>query len=165
MSKLNQHQSVVKFSQEVLGERFEIGRDIKEYATKDDKRKVATLIAEAMLTGDVELSAEAMTKYGTSIEKLTSKYVTGMVTNWWNKSKDLNGGVKYEAKNPGSRAGAGDPTVKEMKLLRQHLADVGNDAGVAQVDAAIVAHLAATAKPKPEINLSLIPDEIKNLVG
>lgn len=164
MAKLNQHQSVIKFSKEVLGDRFEAGRDIKEYAGKDDKRRVATLIAEGMLTGEVELGAEAMAKYGTSIETLTSKYVVGMVTNWWNKSKELNGGERYEAKNPGSRAGAGDPTIKEMKLLRRHLEEAGNVEGVAQVDAAIAQHLAAS-KPKAEINLSLIPDELKELVG
>src|ERR1017187_7779629 len=44
-------------------------------------------------------------------------YVSGLQSNWLRKDKRLNGGVKYTAKNPGSRAGSTDPAIKAMRLL------------------------------------------------
>lgn len=164
---MSQHKAVVTFTQQVLGDKFENGRDIKSYAGKDEKRKVAELIADGMLSGEVELSAEAKAKYGDTKETLIGKYVMGMVTNWWNKSKELNGGEKYEAKNPGSRAGGQDSVIKEMRALRKHLETVGNLDGIAKVDEAIAQRLAeiAPAKPKTELNRELIPEHLRDLLG
>lgn len=163
---ISQHQAVVNSTKSILGEKFQAGRDVKEYATKDDKRRVAEGVAEAMLEGQVELSAEARAKYATTKENLISKYVTGMVTNWWNKSKELNGGTKYEAKNPGSRQGATDPVIKELRALRKHLESVNNTEGLAKVDSAIAERFAeiAKAKPAPEINLDAIPSHLHDLI-
>lgn len=163
---MSQHQAVVSFTKSILGEKFQAGRDVKEYATRDDKRRVAELVAEAMLEGQVELSAEARAKYATTKENLVSRYVIGMVTNWWNKSKELNGGTRYEAKNPGSRQGATDPVIKELRTLRKHLESVNNTEGLAKVDAAIAERFAeiAKAKPAPEINTELLPEHLRDLV-
>jgi predicted outer membrane protein len=164
---MSQHQAVVSFTKSVLSDRFEAGRDVKSYATREDKRRVAELVADAMIEGQVELGADARAKYATTKENLISKYVTGMITNWWNKSKELNGGAKYEAKNPGSRQGVSDPVVKELRTLRKHLESVGNDEGIAKVDAAIAERLAAVAaesKPKPTINADLVPEHLRDLI-
>lgn len=165
MSKLSQHSAVVQVTQAHFGERFVPGSDVKEYATKSDKQAIAAEIAKRMLEGEVELSDAARAKYGESVESLTSKYVVGMVTNWFNKSKELNGGVKYETKNPGSRAGAGDPQMKELRLLRKQLADLGNDEGVSRVDQAIAERIAELkpAATAPIINKDLLPDFLKDL--
>lgn len=168
MSKLSQHAAVVQVTQAHFGERFIPGSDIKEIATKSDKQAIATKIAEMMLEGAVELSDAARAKYGESAETLTSKYVMGMVTNWFNKSKELNGGVKYEAKNPGSRFGSGDPILKELNLLRKQLAEIGNEEGIARVDEAINAHkslLKEKLQPKVEINADNLPANLRDLVG
>lgn len=165
MSKLSQHAAVVQVTQAHFGERFVPGSDVKEYATKSDKQAIAAEIAKRMLEGEVELSDAARAKYGESAETLTSKYVVGMVTNWFNKSKELNGGVKYETKNPGSRAGAGDPQMKELRLLRKQLADLGNDEGVSRVDQAIAERIAELkpAATAPIINKNLLPDFLRDL--
>ena len=55
-------------------------------------------------------------KYST-IEKMRS-YASGLVNNWFRKDIRLNGGMKYEVKNPGSRQGAGDQQLKALKTLR-----------------------------------------------
>lgn len=164
---MKQSEAVVLFTKQVLGEKFESGRDVKEYGTKEDKRRVAELVADGMLSGEVELSAEAKDKYAATRDNLISKYVMGMVTNWWNKSKELNGGEKYEAKNPGSRAGNQDSVVKEMRALRKHLETAGNVEGLAKVDEAIAQRLAeiAPAKPKTEVNRELIPEHLRDLIG
>jgi hypothetical protein len=161
---MNQHQSVVFFTKQVLGNRFEGGRDVKEYGTKDDKRRVAELVADGMLRNEVELSPEARAKYAGTKEGLISKYVMGMVTNWWNKSKELNGGVKYETKNPGTRAGSGDPILKELRALVKHLESVNNTEGVAKVNRAIQDRL-LEIEPKPRaINTELIPAHLRDLI-
>ena len=168
MSKLSQHAAVVQVTQAHFGERFIPGSDIKEIATKSDKQVIATKIAEMMLEGAVELSDAARAKYGESAETLTSKYVMGMVTNWFNKSKELNGGVKYEAKNPGSRFGAGDAQLKELNLLRKQLVEIGNEDGVARCDEAIAQRkefLREQNQPKVEINADNLPANLRDLVG
>jgi hypothetical protein len=168
MTTTSQHNAVVNATKTWFGERFQAGQDVKTYATKADKQAIALAVAEGMLSGEVELSDAAKAKYATSIESLVSKYVMGMVTNWFNKSKELNGGLKYEIKNPGSRAGTGDAQIKEMRLLRKQLLELGNADGVARVDAAIADRLAeiGTAATKTvEINAESIPEGLRDLVG
>lgn len=161
---MKQSDAVVKFTKEVLGNRFENGRDVKEYGTKDDKRRVAELVADGMLSNEVELSPEARSKYATTRDNLISKYVMGMVTNWWNKSKELNGGEKYEAKNPGSRAGSSDPVLKELRELRKHLVTVGNTEGITKVEQAIADRVQSLAPKPKEIKAELIPDHLRDLL-
>lgn len=166
MSKLTQHEAVVQVTQAHFGDRFAPGSDVKEISTKADKHAIAAKIAEMIIEGTVELSDGARAKYGESVEVLTSKYVVGMVTNWFNKSTQLNGGVKYQAKNPGSRAGNGDVQIKEMRVLRKQLAELGNEEGVARVDAAIAERLAelnATTTTKVEINADNLPEFLRDL--
>lgn len=167
MSKLSQHEAVVQVTEAHFGERFIPGADVKEYATKADKQAIATKIAEMIIEGTVELSDSARAKYGESVETLTSKYVVGMVTNWFNKSTQLNGGVKYQAKNPGSRAGGGDAQIREMRLLRKQLADLGNADGVTRVDAAIterVQELKAKSAKTIEIDVDNLPAGLRDLI-
>jgi hypothetical protein len=113
------------------------------------------------------MSDEAKTKY--SDAKSLKEYTAGLVTNWWNKSKELNGGVKYEAKNPGARAGAQDEQVKEMKNLKARLEAVGNVEGALKVAEAInqrIAELKAetSAKKLPEVDVSKIPEHLRGLL-
>lgn len=167
MSKLSQHAAVVQVTKTHFGERFIPNQDVKEYATKVDKQAIATKVSEMMLEGEVELSDSARAKYGESVDVLTSKYTMGMVTNWFNKSKELNGGVRYEAKNPGSRLGAADEQLRELNLLRKQLIQVGNEAGVKRVDEAIEARrteIKAAKQPTVEINKDNLPDFLKDLV-
>lgn len=166
MSKLSQHAAVVQVTKTHFGERFIPNQDVKEYATKVDKQAIATKVSEMMLEGEVELSDSARAKYGESVDVLTSKYTMGMVTNWFNKSKELNGGVKYETKNPGSRIGSGDEQLKELGLLRKQLLQIGNEDGVRRVDEAITARRAeiqAAKQPVVEINKDNLPEFLRDL--
>ena len=162
---LSQHSAVIEVTKSILGERFAPGKDVKGYATKADRQAIAAKIAELMLSGEVALSDEAKAKYGESAEILASRYVMGMVTNWFNKSKELNGGVAYQAKNPGSRAGSSDEQIREMKKLRKQLESLGNVDGIAEVDAAIARRLSEISKPaKIDIKTELLPQDLVNLV-
>lgn len=89
------------------------------------------------------------------------KYIPGLVNNWLRKDKRLNGNTKYQAKNPGSRAGTGDESIKAMRTLLSATTDV--DAR-AQIEAAIQARL-NELKPKPTVNVAALPEALRHLVG
>lgn len=89
------------------------------------------------------------------------KYIPGLVNNWLRKDKRLNGGAKYEARKPGSRAGSGDESIKAM---RQLLAVTTDPEAKAQIQAAIDQR-AATLKPNPTINAAALPESLRHLVG
>ena len=114
-------------------------------------------------SGTVELSNEARFKYDTDA-KLKS-YTQGLVSNWIRKDVRLNGGSKYETKNPGSRAGSGDDTVKALRALRSTLTNADQISEVEAEIASRVAAFKASKTPKLEINAELIPENLRHLVG
>lgn len=89
------------------------------------------------------------------------KYVSGMLSNWLRKDTRLNGGVKYEAKNPGSRAGSSDPQVKAMRALLKTLDS--NDPRRATVEATLNSHIEANraTKQKVTVNFEDLPESLR----
>lgn len=163
----SQHDAVIEATKSVLGSRFQPGVDVKTYATKEDKAAVVGEVVKMFQEGQAALSDEAKAKY--SDAKDLKNYTIGLVTNWFNKSKELNGGVKYEAKNPGARAGASDEQVKEMKILKARLEAVGNVEGAAKVAEAITQRIAelkaeTSSKNLPEVDLTKIPEHLRDLI-
>jgi hypothetical protein len=136
---------------------------VKGVATKDDQRKIARLIAEEMLKGEVVLGDAAKEKYGESIDFLTKKYVMGMVKNWWNKSLTLNGGVQHEVKEKGKK----DEVVRELRALKAKMEAEGNQEGITRVEQAIKQRLEEITPKKEarEVNPELIPDFLRDLVA
>lgn len=131
--------------------------------TKDQRAEVISIVAEGFANGEVEMKDEARKKHDTEAKLRT--YTNGLVSNWLRKDKRLNGGVKYEIKNKGSRAGSGDKVIRELKKLRSTLTD---EAQIAAVDAEIEKRLATVKAEKAksvEIDTSLIPQDLLDLVG
>lgn len=128
--------------------------------SKSDRQTVVGMVCAAR--DAMELSVEADAKFDT--EQKFKTYVIGLVNNWLRKDKRLNGGVKYETKNPGSRAGVGDAALKAMKLLRSTLTDAEE---IAEVEAAIEARISEIKASKVkvvEINVNAIPEHLRHLV-
>jgi hypothetical protein len=113
--------------------------------SKEQNGQVVEMVVEGIIGGEVDFSDEAKAKYD-SRDKVR-KYVVGMVNNHLRKDKRLNGGVKYEAKAPGSRAGAGDEQLKNLKLLLSMVPDDAKADIQSEIDKRI-----AELKPKVEIN-------------
>lgn len=88
------------------------------------------------------------------------KYIPGLVNNWVRKDLRLNGGVKYTAKNPGSRSGNGDEAIKNMKLL---LANVTDPEARAAIQTEIDKRM-EEIKPKVTINIDALPEALRHLV-
>jgi len=93
-------------------------------------------------------------------EEQLRKYIPGLVNNWVRKDKRLNGGTKYAAKNPGSRAGSGDDALKAMKQL---LAVTTDEGAREEIQEAITIRMKAL-KPKPVVNIEALPPTLRRFV-
>ena len=93
------------------------------------------------------------------------RYASGLLNNWMRKDPRLNGGVKYEAKNPGSRAGQSDPVIKCLKamLSQPDMTDEKRAVIQKEIDALILEK--KVDKVKKVIDLSVIPDDLKARLG
>jgi hypothetical protein len=133
--------------------------------SKDEFAQVVEQVTDGIESGEVDFSDEAKAKYD-SRDKIR-KYVVGMVKNHIRKDKRLNGGTKYEAKNPGSRAGSGDEQLKNLKALLSTLtSEEDKEAVQAEIDARKAQLQASKAKTtQKEINWDLIPEHLRSLAS
>ena len=131
--------------------------------TKDEKANVVQIVAESLSNGDAVLSEKARAKFDTDVKLI--KYTSGMVNNWLRKDIRLNGGDKYVTKNPGSRTGSQDDTIKNLKLLKSTLTDPTQ---IEECDAAIEARkaeLQAAKAKNVEVNYDHIPADLRESLG
>jgi hypothetical protein len=105
MTKTNQKEAVYNAVINVVGE-----QDGAYTPTKEQRAQVNQILFTGFREDAIELDREF-----TDTE--LKGYVSGLQSNWLRKDGRLNGGVKYQAKNPGSRAGSGDPQIKAMRIL------------------------------------------------
>lgn len=119
--------------------------------TKEQLDTVHNLVIAGFQRGDATKNS------GGSDEVSLRKYVPGLVNNWVRKDLRMNGGTKYEAKNPGSRTGSGDEKLKNLKALLAVVTDPEAKIAVqAEIDKRI-----EELKPKVEINEALIPEHLR----
>jgi len=124
----------------------------------DEQRKTClAILTTAMQQGEILVSEAKQAKMTT--EKDYKDYSANILNNWLRKDKRLNGDTTYVPKNPGSRAGAGDEQVKELKKLKSTLSDPTAQAEVqAAIDERVAELRAARNQAKiEEIDFSLIP--------
>jgi len=141
--------------------------DVRDVVNTEIRKEIADRVVNLFKSGGVEFKGTDANQAKLSDEKLLRNYVTGLITNWFNKDPQLNGGSKYQAKNPGSRAGSSDAQLKEMRLLKKHLETIGNTEGIARVEEAIQARIAELRTEKaptlPEVSTDNLPDFLKDL--
>ena len=158
---VNQKQAVTNAVLSIFPD-YELGGEVtlKSIFTKDTKAQVIAIVAEGFSSGNVNMSAEAQAKY-LGDEKALTKYTGGMVDNWVRKNTDFNFGQKYITKNPGSRAGGGDDTVKALRGL---LKTEQTPEARAEIETAIKERLAEIKPTKTvEINVDALPEHLKHL--
>lgn len=165
MSKVNQKMAVINTVLAVLqarGASYELGSStpVSSILTETDKQNIRNTLFSMFRKGEVEVSQEASEKF--SEDSALRTYISGLVNNWLRKSKELNGSVKYEAKNPGSRQGAGDQQIKEMKKLLSVSTDPEVKATIqAEIDSRL-GEIKAASK-KVEIDASKLPESLRHL--
>lgn len=153
MSKMTQKEAVYQAVVNVVGD-FDGGAATP---TKEQRSQVNQILFEGFRSGSIELDRE----YSDTELKA---YVSGLQSNWLRKDGRLNGGVKYVAKNPGSRTGQTDPQVKAMRIL---LSTKTDPAERAEIQAFIDKRLAEIkpAKAQAPLNVADLPAELQHLVG
>jgi len=161
MSTKTQKEAVYEATRSVLKEhaiKFEDGQEVKPLVSTDMRKSIISIVVEGFKAGTVAIRDDF------DQAKLDS-YTNGMVSNWFRKDDRLNGGVKHEIANPGSRAGASNPEIKEIRKLMKTLE--ASDPNYAKVETILnqkVAEHKASKQKKIEIDVSNLPEELKNLV-
>ena len=121
--------------------------------TREQRAMVNTILFEGFRAGAIELDREFT-------DQELKAYVSGLQSNWLRKDKRLNGGIAYVPKNPGSRAGSGDPQLKAMRALLASLVDPAQRAEVQQYIDARVAEITKTQQPV--IDVSALPEALRS---
>lgn len=152
---------------ENAGVSFEEGDVAKEILTTEMRTEVRETLFDQFRGGEISFKEEFTAKLNDDSE--LKKYIAGLVSNWVKKDKRLNGNVKYQILNPGSRAGQGDDQVKALRSLIKQLTVSGpNTEGLAEAKEALVARQAEIAAAKAvkssPINVDSIPEHLRHLV-
>jgi hypothetical protein len=114
MSQTKQKEAVFSAVTSVLSEAgisVNEGDNFASHLTRELRAQVTNILVEGFTTGTIALDKTFEN------EADLRTYCSGLTSNWLRKDTRLNGGVKYEAKNPGSRVGSTDPQLKAMRTL------------------------------------------------
>lgn len=118
--------------------------------TREQRAQINAILFEGFRGGKITLEKEFD-------DTELKSYVSGLLSNWLRKDKRLNGNVSYVAKNPGSKAGSADPTIKALRALMSTLTSAKDKAEIQDAINARIEEL----KPKVEVDLSALPEHIK----
>jgi hypothetical protein len=123
--------------------------------TKEMRAQVNQILFEGFRAGTIEIDAEKS-------DKDLKQYVSGLQSNWLNKDDRLTAGVKYVAKNPGSRTGTTDPQVKALRALLSKATDESEKEEIqGYLDSRLEA-IGQTKKAKTvEVNFDDLPAELR----
>jgi hypothetical protein len=156
MSKLTQKEAVYSAIMSVLGENnisLVEGTDVSSVMTREIRSQVSQILVEGFRSGSIELDREFN-------DTELKTYVSGLQSNWIRKDSRLNGGTKYVAKNPGSRAGSGDAQLKAMRALLSTLTEESDRSEVQKHIDARIAEINSTKTKKVSIDMSVLPPEL-----
>ena len=146
---ITQGEAVFQAVKSVMGE-----LDGKYEPNKTQLLEIHEAVVTMFLTG--------ITAHSKSGDEVTiRKYVPGLTNNWLRKDSRLNGGGKYVPKNPGSRSGSGDESIKAMKTLLSLTTDAS---AKVEIQAAIDARQ-LELKPKVEVNIEALPESLRYLLN
>ena len=149
VAKLTQKEAVFQAMINVCGE-----QDGVFTPSKEQRASVNQILFEGFRSGSIELDREY-----TDTE--LKAYVSGLQSNWLRKDKRLNGNVTYVAKNPGSRAGTSDASIKAMRAL---LAKTSEPSDRAEIQSFIDKRLADIKPTKTvTINVNDLPESLRHL--
>ena len=123
--------------------------------TKELRLQVNNILFEGFKNNQIELDSNK-----TYTDSKLKEYVSGLQSNWLRKDKRLNGGTQYIAKNPGSRAGSGDASLKAMRTLMSTLTSESDKAEVQSHINARLAEIQATKVKAVNIDYSMLPADL-----
>lgn len=116
------------------------------------KKEVVAVLFREFRAGNIEYKGGAPKD-----DAVLSKYIPGLLNNWMRKDTRLNGGGAYVTKNPGSRAGSGDESLKAMRGLLA----ITTDPSVRTQILAAIEERQLELKPKTEIKVAALPPSLR----
>jgi hypothetical protein len=157
MSKNSQKEAVFTAITAVLSENgisFEKNTNVNTLMNKDLRSQVNNILVEGFKSQTIELDK-------TCSDAELKKYSSSLQSNWLRKDKRLNGGIVYAVKNPGSRTGSGDASLKAMRALLETLETEEERAEVQSfIDARLADVQTSKAKQPKVIDFSVLPAEL-----
>jgi hypothetical protein len=116
---MKQKEAVLAAITSVLAEEGAIGLDgssVSGLLTKSVRSQITTILVTQFEAGEIDMKPAFAAKINGNTPALRA-YVSGLISNWVRKDEQLNGGVEYTPKSPGSRKGQGDPALKALRQL------------------------------------------------
>ena len=161
MSKQTQKEAVFSAVTSVVSEAGVTLQDGQSFAgvlTRELRAQVTNILVEGFNSGNIALDKTF------ADEAALRTYCSGLTSNWLRKDTRLNGGVKYVAKNPGSRVGSSDATLKAMRTLLSTQTDESARAEIQSHIDARVAAIREARRPARTLNVADLPAELQHLV-
>jgi len=146
----SQSKAVVEIVQSIVGVTAEAVT-----LTSEQRKEAIGMLVAGLMNGEISLSKEYS-------EAKARSYASGLLSNWLRKSPALNGGVKHEVKNPGSRSGS--PEFKQALALKAALIAKGSEV-TAELEAFIEANRPQPKSAAKTVDLSALPEHLRSLVG
>lgn len=125
--------------------------NVQSVISKEQRAQVNLILFDGFRKGDIDLDREFT-------DPELKQYCSGLLSNWLRKDTRLNGGTKYVAKNPGSRAGSGDETLKSIRALKaQTPTDHPDYHEIVSAETTRMAEIAAAKAPTKVVDFSVLP--------
>jgi hypothetical protein len=162
MTKQTQKEAVFAAITSVLSEAGIVVNEGDNFAnslTRELRAQVTSILVEGFNSGNISLDKTF------TDEAALRTYCSGLTSNWLRKDGRLNGGTKYEAKNPGSRVGSSDPQLKAMRILLSTKTDASERAEIQAFIDSRVSQIKVSKKPAKVIDMSALPAELQYLVS
>lgn len=161
---MNQRQATVSTILAVLQERgveYELNSQtpISEVLTPEDKHKVRETLFTMFRFGQVDYKETFQAQVDD--DKALKNYISGLTNNWIRKAPEFNNDQAYQAKNPGTRQGAQDEQIREMKKLLSATTDPEAKVLINQA----IESRQAEIKPSISVNLDAIPAALRAKLG
>jgi hypothetical protein len=148
-AKMNQKEAVYQAVINVTG----FNGDGACHPSKEQRAQINMILFEGFKNETIDMDTEKS-------DSDLKGYVSGLTSNWLRKDKRLNGGVAYTAKNPGSRAGSGDPALSAMRKLLSTLTTPEEKAEVQSYIDSRIAEL-ASAKRTVTVDFDALPADLQ----
>jgi len=146
---------------------FEDGMNIESVMTDAIRGQVHTIVCEGFSARTVEFKDTPENAEKLANPAKLSSYVSGLISNWYRKDKRFNGNTTYTPKNPGSRAGQGDPQLKALRALSKQFQGVDQakfDLITAQIEERVKVIQSEKAK-QTIVDYSAIPADLLAELG
>lgn len=134
------------------------GQPFSEVLNRELRAQVTNILQEGFTSGSVELEKTFES------ESALRTYCSGLLSNWLRKDTRLNGGMKYQPANPGSRLGNSDPSIKAMRALLNS-GKITTDEDRSEIEGLITSRLAEIGASKAAsvtVNYDALPESLRS---